>query len=161
MTKRTRTLSWLLLVIIPYLRLKLENYYVTVKELQYHCDSGSHDLSHYLMLRLYPVLYFLWEGLFLVYRLRYLFQKSKFYSPLLWAAGVKLSRIPIDELISSSASSQFSLLLGNMLPALAFSLKFLQWWYSDDQKWAGLGALPAPPPPSASLVSWYILCIIC
>ena len=83
--------------------------------------------------------------------------------------GVKLSRIPADEMLLNTARwlvrlvcilshspltcSQFSVLLGNMLPALAFSLKFLQWWYSGDQKWVGLGALPAPPPPSAPPVS--------
>lgn len=53
--------------------------------------------------------------------------------------------------------SIFSLLLGNMLPAIAFSLKFLQWWYSDDQRWEGLGSLPAPPPPSTPPVSYCIL----
>lgn len=62
--------------------------------------------------------------------------------------GVRLSRIPADEMLSNS-SSLLSLLLGNMLPAIAFSLKFLQWWYSGNQRWVGLGGLPAPPPPSA------------
>ena len=48
-------------VVIPYLRVKLENYYATVKESEHDSNTTSHDLSHYWMLRLYPVLYFVWE----------------------------------------------------------------------------------------------------
>ncbi|XP_065919342.1 peroxisome assembly protein 12-like [Dysidea avara] len=149
LTRRVRLLTWILLALIPYLRTKLDQYYQVIKEQGEYPDGDSYELkfSARCFLYIYPIIYFSWEGLLLLYRMLYLFQHHVSYSPVLWITGTKLSRVSSDEMTSNS-SSLFSLLLGNMLPAVAFSLKFLEWWYSGDHKWVGFGVLPTPPPPA-------------
>ncbi|XP_075445991.1 peroxisome assembly protein 12 [Ascaphus truei] len=169
--------SLLLLVLVPYLRVKLEK---LVSRLREEADySIQHPTSFCkkfdkVILAAYPFAKFAWEGWFLFYQLRYILGNARHHSPLLGLAGVQLARLTVEDLramekragqttspqaalsASQGVRSIMKKALGGMAVSLSsslslgvFFLQFLDWWYSaeNQETLKSMSTLPAPPPP--------------
>ena len=176
-----RYLSLIMLVAVPYAKLKLDQLFERIREedLNGHLASySSRKRSYFLHLKriftyVYPWLHFTWETMFLCYYLLFIFKFSKVHSPVLHVIGVSLKRLTrqdilahnvqdshtsvftgknLAERISAIPRSLAHLLasgLANGLPVIVFFIKFIDWWYSSDNKGAvqSVTQLPVPPPP--------------
>ncbi|KAG8451700.1 hypothetical protein GDO86_003769 [Hymenochirus boettgeri] len=169
--------SLLLLVLVPYLRVKLEK---LVKRLREEEDySIQNPASFYrrcykVILASYPFVKLGWESCFLFYQLRYILGNAKHHSPLLSLAGVQLVRLSMEDLnamekkieqpasvyaalsanqhirsIMKKALGAVALTLSSSLSLGVFFLQFLDWWYSTENQETlkSLSTLPVPPPP--------------
>ncbi|XP_064405987.1 putative peroxisome assembly protein 12 [Halichondria panicea] len=149
--RRKIVLSLLCLCAVPYLKVKLDRLFSVLQEeddqLSIGWWSGSLKYSYF---SLYPYLSALWQSVQLLFRLRYLFAQTSYYSPLLWLAGVTLKRqsgLPSDAVSGGWMSN----VIGSLAPLGVFSLKFLEWWYSSEKSTAVrmMTSLPVPPPPKS------------
>ncbi|KAJ7591395.1 cyclin-dependent protein kinase inhibitor [Mycena floridula] len=163
--------SLLLLVGLPYLRAKAQDYY---EELGGGLDAdvmGSDlDPGQIRTLRgslrrgfkrIYPWLSLTFEGWLLVYNVAYLFDRTPFYRPWLAWIGVDLRRLGIEDFTRSLLNKIRDLLLASphllfdslrlLLPTAIFFVKFLEWWYSPGSPARALSTSPlgpAVPPPA-------------
>ncbi|KAI5608394.1 peroxisome assembly protein 12 [Silurus asotus] len=168
--------SLLLLVLLPYLRTKLE------KVLAHQRDEDDFSIRmpqslaqkmYRAFLAAYPYVCMAWDGWSFCHQLLYIFGNARTHSPLLWLAGVKLSHLtaedirhmdlkPAERALSSSQSlgariqSVFSTVVGSVAVSVStslsmgvFFLQFLDWWYSSENQTTvkSLTSLPTPPPP--------------
>ncbi|KAM4796766.1 peroxisome assembly protein 12 isoform 1-T1 [Rhinophrynus dorsalis] len=173
LTRKEYWTSLLLLVLTPYLRVKLEKFVSRLREEEdYSIQNPMSFRKKYYkaILACYPYVKLSWEGLFLFYQLRYILGNSKHHSPLLKLAGVQLARLTVEDLqaiekrTQNAASTQPTLSVKGMLKkalggvALSLSsslslgvffLQFLEWWYSTENQETlkSLNTLPVPPPP--------------
>ena len=174
-------LSLMMLVGVPYAKLKLDQLFERVRE-QYVSGSlssySSRKRLYFLHLKrifisVYPFLHFMWETIFLCYYLLYIFRFSGVHSPLLHIIGITLQRLTRQDILThseqnslssvlngqtmaerilgipSSVTQLLASVLANGLPVVVFFLKFIEWWYSSDNKSAvqSVLQLPVPPPP--------------
>ncbi|NXV73636.1 PEX12 protein, partial [Atlantisia rogersi] len=168
--------SLLLLVLVPYLKGKLEKLVSSLREedeYSIHPPSSSWKRFYRAFLAAYPFVNMTWEGWFLIQQLCYILGKAQHHSPMLRLAGVRLVRLTAEDIqalekkLSGSTSGQtcsikarvqsavrkalsgiaFSLSTG--LSVSVFFLQFLDWWYSSENQETikSLTALPTPPPP--------------
>ena len=174
-------LSLIMLVGVPYAKLKLDQLFERLREEYasgYLSSYSSRKRSYFIHLKrtfiyVYPFLHFTWETIFLCYHLLYIFKFSSVHSPLLHAIGVSLERLTRQDIVTHSAQNRLPSILSGMtvaerisaipssvtqlitsvlangLPVVVFFLKFIDWWYSSDNKGAIQSAmqLPVPPPP--------------
>ncbi|NXG47059.1 PEX12 protein, partial [Psilopogon haemacephalus] len=174
--KRQHWKSLLLLVLLPYLKGKLEKLVSSLRdedEYSIHPPSSAWKRFYRAFLAAYPFANMSWEGWFLIQQLCYILGKAQHHSPLLRLAGVRLVRLtaediqalekrsaaaPSSQALSITARAQtaarkalggiaFSLSTG--LSVSVFFLQFLDWWYSSENQETvkSLTALPTPPPP--------------
>ncbi|XP_063808629.1 peroxisome assembly protein 12 [Pseudophryne corroboree] len=165
--------SLMLLVLVPYLRLKLEK---LVKKLREEEDYSIQiptlfrKRCYKAILASYPFVKLSWEGCFLFYQLRYILWNTRHHSPLLSLAGVQLARLTLEDMQAmdsksgKSVSTQSVLSVGSILKKAlggvsmtlssslslgVFFLQFLEWWYSSENQdtLKSLSSLPAPSPP--------------
>ncbi|CAH2222517.1 peroxisome assembly 12 [Pelobates cultripes] len=169
--------SLLLLVLVPYLRMKLEKFVNKLKEEE---DYSIHNTTSFrkrwykAILATYPFVKFAWEGWFLFYQLRYILWNARHHSPLLKIAGVQLTRLTLEDLhamektTAKTSSGQandsmgqrmkdtmkkvlggVALSVSSSLSLGVFFLQFLEWWYSAENQdtLKSLSSLPAPPAP--------------
>jgi len=126
--------------------------------------------------RVYPSVNALYYLSLLAFNLAYLFDRSKYHSPLLWLVGTRVRRMgaadynAIEALEKAAAGtgqrpgSVFSprnlsaRVLGGLsvlLPTSIFALKFLEWWYASDfakqLTRRAAESLDLPPPVVAGL----------
>ncbi|OIW32222.1 putative peroxisome biosynthesis protein (PAS10/Peroxin-12) [Coniochaeta ligniaria NRRL 30616] len=154
------------LVGVPYLKRKLDEAFeieaprAAVLGRSYttlSADAGVREkLRFYYRLflrRVYPSVNALYYLSLLAFNLAYLFDRSKYHSPLLWLVGTRVRRMGAAdynaiEMLGKSApgagqrpGSVFSprnlsaRMLGGLsvlLPTSIFALKFLEWWYASD-----------------------------
>ncbi|KYO39375.1 peroxisome assembly protein 12 [Alligator mississippiensis] len=166
--------SLLLLVLIPYLKGKLEKLVSSLREedeYSIHLPSSAWKRFYRAFLAAYPFVNMAWEGWFLIQQLCYILGKTQHHSPLLRLAGVRLVRLTVDDiqalekkLVAATAShsikDQVHAAVKKVLGGVAFSLstglsvgvfflQFLDWWYSSENQETikSLTALPTPPPP--------------
>ncbi|XP_038058661.1 peroxisome assembly protein 12-like [Patiria miniata] len=166
--------SLLFLVLVPYLKLKLEALFERWRDEA--LDRPQWQQAEHLRLRrvfmaVFPFIHMSWESTVFLYQLRYLFHKSDCHSPFLRLAGVRLKYmskedimeqmqgISMDADISSWRSSlyhYFKRVLGVLAVSISqglsvgiFFLQFLEWWYmsQDQQTRLAVTALPIPKPP--------------
>lgn len=149
LNKDHRIKSLICLVLIPYVLSKLDSIH---SELLYENDDvvityERHKVK-FLFFKIYPYLLTCWNMIKFIFQLRYLFNYSLYYTPLLWLSGIQLSRNLTDTQRSSSQSFIQSL-VSVILPVLLFTLKFIEWWYSPDKEESTrrVTQLPVPPPP--------------
>jgi len=130
-----------------------------------------------LFLTCYPVLNATYEGLFFLYQLMYLYDKTQYYTPFLHLQKLALKRLTLKDMeIQADARVQRRKLRLHMLdnyplasflralvngtnivldyskyilPASIFFFRFLEWWYSENR--IVPPALPTPPPPPPPL----------
>lgn len=174
--KKQHWKSLLLLILVPYLKGKLEKLVSSLREedeYSIHPPSSSWKRFYRAFLAAYPFINMAWEGWFLIQQLCYILGKAQHHSPLLQLAGVRLVRLTAEDIqalekkLAVAASSQthsiktqvqsavrkalggiaFSLSTG--LSVCVFFLQFLDWWYSSENQETikSLTALPTPPPP--------------
>ncbi|XP_064620299.1 peroxisome assembly protein 12-like [Lineus longissimus] len=167
--------SLFFLVVLPYVRLKLDSLYEEMKSRQEQYNLGAKSLKatfYQAFLGVYPYLHMVLEGAAFMFQLQYLLKKSEFHSPWLMLAGVKLHSLTEDDLRlqlerisgrtllpTDSWSRRFrywlsrgiggvAILISNGLSVSVFFLQFLEWWYSSPGSPAvSLTALPVPDAP--------------
>lgn len=173
LSSKTLKKSLIALVWFPYLHSKVDNIFNSIRERDTDGLSQkgwSANLQRFF-LKLWPVIHLSWEGLCLVFYLRYLVGKTKFHSPLLPICGVKLANLTDDdlELIEDRAQAMLSFRnirsarqLGqwvmerigssimNSLEVTAFFLQFLDWFYSSGNTPRSIVSKPIPVPPQVS-----------
>ena len=101
-------LSLIMLVGVPYAKLKLDQLFERVREEYvsgYLSSNSSRKRSCFLHLKrtfiyVYPFLHFTWETIFLCYQLLYIFRFSGVHSPLLHAIGVSLQRLSRQDILA-------------------------------------------------------------
>ncbi|NWV00747.1 PEX12 protein, partial [Upupa epops] len=168
--------SLLLLVLVPYLKRKLEKLVSSLREedeYSIHPASSFWKRFYRAFLTAYPFVHMSWEGWFLIQQLCYILGKTQHHSPMLRLAGVRLVRLTADDVQAlekraarATSSQTFGLktqvqsavrkALGGVVFSLStglsismFFLQFLDWWYSSENQETikSLTALPTPPPP--------------
>ncbi|XP_038615211.1 peroxisome assembly protein 12 [Tachyglossus aculeatus] len=154
--------SLLLLVLVPYLRGKLDKLACGLRDEDDYSIRPAASRRGRLrraFLAAYPFAHLAWEAWFLGQRLGYTLGPAGRHSPLLGLAGVRLVRLTPDDVRpaeetprSARAKLQQGLAraAGASLSAAVFFLQFLDWWYASDGREAAGGPAagpPAPPPP--------------
>ncbi|XP_075417524.1 peroxisome assembly protein 12 [Tenrec ecaudatus] len=169
--------SIVFLVLIPYLKVKLEKLVTSLREedeYSIHPPSSPWKRFYRAFLAAYPFVNMAWEGWFLVQQLRYILGKAQHHSPLLKLAGVRLGRLTAHDIHAlehkpgegsmkqppASVCEKMKLTLKKVVGGAALSLstglsvgvfflQFLEWWYSSENQETikSLTALPIPPPP--------------
>ena len=122
-------------------------------------DSMSGRSIKAVLVKLYPYIHFMWEALKLIFRIKYLLRHTDCYSPQHWMAGVVLVRHLDDSY--SDGMSVWKKLANAAFPAGLFTLKLLEWWYSEENSGnvRTLTTLPVPPPPPRVQPSPYGLAV--
>ncbi|XP_042298580.1 peroxisome assembly protein 12 [Sceloporus undulatus] len=167
--------SLCLLVLVPYLRAKLEKLVSRLREeddYSIHPPSSSWKRFYRAFLAAYPFANLAWEGWFLGQQLCYLLGKARQHSPLLRMASVQLVRLTAEDVRgleegardtnmaaqpSCSLTDRVRTAAKTALGGLAFSLstglsvgvfflQFLEWWYSSENQ-ETIKALTALPVP--------------
>ncbi|KFO75622.1 Peroxisome assembly protein 12, partial [Cuculus canorus] len=173
--RRHHCKSLLLLVLVPYLKGKLEKLVSSLREedeYSIHPPSSSWKRFYRAFLAAYPFVNMAWEGWFLIQQLCYILGKAQHHSPMLRLAGVRLVRLTAEDIqalekkvgatssqthgIKTQVQSAVRKALGGIAFSLStglsvsvFFLQFLDWWYSSENQETikSLTALPIPPPP--------------
>ncbi|CAJ0917193.1 unnamed protein product, partial [Ranitomeya imitator] len=104
--------SLALLVLVPYLRVKLEKFINRLREEEDYSIQNPTSFNkrfYKAFLASYPFVKLSWEGCFLFYQLRYILWNTSHHSPLLRLAGVQLARLTLEDLQSMDASSEKTL----------------------------------------------------
>ncbi|XP_048374686.1 peroxisome assembly protein 12-like [Sphaerodactylus townsendi] len=168
-----------LLVLVPYLKTKLEKLVSRLREeddYSIHPPSSAWKRFYRAFLAAYPFVNLAWEGWFLAQQLCYILGKAQQHSPLLRLAGVRLVRLTAEDLQAlekkllaastaqlptSSMKDQVKSAMKKALGGLAFSLstglsvgvfflQFLEWWYSSENQ-ENIKSLTALPAPPPPL----------
>ncbi|CAG5135545.1 unnamed protein product, partial [Candidula unifasciata] len=150
-----RLASLACLVLIPYMRHKLDSYYESLKYaeelttnsrsfLQQNMNMKRRVIRLYLFL--YPYIHSLWECLTLAYTLSYMLGKSRWHSPSLHLSGTELFTTRLLHLVKMILNTA-AVCLSTSLSVGMFFLQFLDWWYASDSSATSLTALPVPLPP--------------
>ncbi|XP_075709128.1 peroxisome assembly protein 12 [Rhinoderma darwinii] len=166
--------SLVLLVLVPYLRVKLEKFVKRLREEEDYSIQNAASFSkrcYKAFLASYPFVKLSWEGLFLFYQLRYILWNTSHHSPLLRLAGVQLARLTLEDLQAMDATSEktastpsalsvgsilkkalcgVSMTLSSSLSLGVFFLQFLEWWYSAENQ-ETVKSMNTLPPPSAPI----------
>ncbi|XP_038231932.1 peroxisome assembly protein 12 [Dermochelys coriacea] len=174
--KKQHWKSLLLLVLIPYLKTKLEKLVSSLREedeYAIHPPSSSWKRFYRAFLAAYPFVNMAWEGWFLSQQLCYILGKAQHHSPLLGLAGVRLVRLTAEDiqvleqkLAVATASQQpahsikeqvqsavkkalggVALSLSTSLSVGVFFLQFLDWWYSTENQETIKSLTALPTPP--------------
>ncbi|KAM9118042.1 peroxisome assembly protein 12 [Pangshura tecta] len=174
--KKQHWKSLLLLVLIPYLKTKLEKLVSSLREedeYSIHPPSSSWKRFYRAFLAAYPFVNMAWEGWFLSQQLCYILGKAQHHSPLLGLAGVRLVRLTAEDiqaleqkLAVATASQQpahsikeqvqsavkkalggVALSLSTSLSVGVFFLQFLDWWYSSENQETIKSLTALPTPP--------------
>nr|XP_022344235.1 peroxisome assembly protein 12-like [Crassostrea virginica] len=172
--RRAHWKSLILLVIIPYLKQKLDHWFEETRHkfnIGHHPKSPLYKQLYRVFLAVYPYIHMSWEGSMLAYQMAYMFGKISCHSPFLHLSGTRLchaeekeeegvvGRPPFSVLWSSaSLAGKLNLVTKRVLGATAvtlstglsvgvFFLQFLEWWYASENNSPSLMALPVPDPP--------------
>ncbi|EDM05474.1 peroxisomal biogenesis factor 12 [Rattus norvegicus] len=168
--------SAMFLVLLPYLKVKLEKLASTLREedeYSIHPPSSHWKRFYRVFLAAYPFVTMTWEGWFLTQQLRYILGKAEHHSPLLKLAGVRLGRLTAQDiqamehrLVEASAMQEpvrsigkkiksalkkavggVALSLSTGLSVGVFFLQFLDWWYSSENQETIKSLTALPTPP--------------
>jgi peroxin-12 len=93
--------SVLFLVLLPYLKVKLEKLVSSLREedeYSIHPPSSHWKRFYRAFLAAYPFVNMAWEGWFLAQQLQYILGKAQHHSPLLRLAGVRLGRLTVQDI---------------------------------------------------------------
>eukprot|EP01122_Echinamoeba_exundans_P007236 TRINITY_DN2175_c0_g1_i1.p1 TRINITY_DN2175_c0_g1~~TRINITY_DN2175_c0_g1_i1.p1 ORF type:complete len:359 (+),score=52.42 TRINITY_DN2175_c0_g1_i1:69-1145(+) len=187
-TRAQKQASLFFLVIVPYLKDKLDQYYARRFGGGHEHDFG-YSAAYYvardqanqsrlwkfllvLFKKFYPALSAIYEGIFFVYQLLYMYNHTVFYTPFLHLQGLTVKRVSAHDLMQQSQREATKKMLRSnlgllktlllsfsdaghklldffkyLLPTTIFVFKFLEWWYSENR--LSTNAEPIPPPPDA------------
>lgn len=170
LSRKLRWKSLACLVLIPYVKSKLDQIFEDLKRRE---DTLPSNRNASLWVRLskaflaiYPYLHMVWEGTALWHMLSYAFRRCQWHSLLLRLSGTELRHCTLEDISDSSESawgqaSPFGWLgavgqrvaegaaatVSTGLTVGVFFLQFLDWWYNSDASASSLTALPTPCPP--------------
>eukprot|EP00743_Colponemidia_sp_Colp-15_P003987 GILK01004299.1.p1 GENE.GILK01004299.1~~GILK01004299.1.p1 ORF type:complete len:358 (-),score=28.31 GILK01004299.1:72-1145(-) len=182
LSRRSRYLSLLFLVLVPYIKAKLDQLYSdlgggVVNSWQASTSSPTSPpwkaRLRAIFLKTYPFLHASYEGSFFLFQLLYLFNRTRYYTPLLAAQGVELQRVSQEvsefqtQLLAKrdqewrehlnqsfflkrwlSLFVNHSMQYGSQALYMSiFGVKFLEWWYSNESLLKPLREVVVPPPP--------------
>ncbi|XP_065174674.1 peroxisome assembly protein 12-like [Sycon ciliatum] len=191
--------SLFIVTFVPYLKQKLEDLYEALDSGQMTAHGRNQWRRRCLQLfqAVYPYFHFLWEGCFFLFQLAYLLRKTTAFTPLLYLAGLELRRVTAEDeelfdaingsgkllapsnrsflwrilSLPSRAGGHVVAMAASGLPVLAFLLKFMEWWQSDEGTASRQAArstlqLPIPPPPTTATSAVHppahpVLCPLC
>ncbi|RDD39944.1 Peroxisome assembly protein 12 [Trichoplax sp. H2] len=168
-------INYALKVGVPYVKNKLDTYFNEWNdEITTTNNSTSQKIKNYFLV-VYPYIHFISQTISLAFNLMYAFGIDDSFSPLLKLAGLRLTLLTKEdvELIENREikkhltnktsslwgktmrviSTIFSFILKGLtssLPVLAFCLKIVEWWYSEEnttRSSSTFADLPIPPPP--------------
>ncbi|EFA82231.1 RING zinc finger-containing protein [Heterostelium album PN500] len=167
MTAKDQRISILYLVILPYIKTKLDEFYKKESDPINSLGLLNED-------NIYPTISALYEASFFIYQLLYLYEYTDFYTPFLHLQRIVLKRLthqdienhsnavttrrnerlaivrnwPLPYIVTPIVKILDSILdyTKFILPASVFLFKSLEWWYSENR--ASPPSLPVPPPPS-------------
>jgi peroxin-12 len=129
-TKKTRILSIIFSIILPYLKRKLDDYF---EDLEKGVDLNTVKLGRFrrFYLKIYPIVHLCWSSTFWFYRIFYAFNLTEFNSPLLHVLNIKLKPIQMINIVfahdQSVLENMFSYLNHAFTGALFF-IQFLSWY---------------------------------
>lgn len=111
-----RARALMTLVIVPYIKTKLDCWYMEQNSLQPHeipaptpQDSTKVKLLRklrVLFLRFYPFLNAGFEGVMLLFQLRYLFSTNAFFTPFLQLIGQRIQRLSMEDMTAMNTRQQ-------------------------------------------------------
>ncbi|XP_028839489.1 peroxisome assembly protein 12 [Denticeps clupeoides] len=182
--------SLLLLVLVPFLRTKLEKLLAQQRDEEDFSILLPQSVSRRLyraFMAAYPYVSTVWDGWVFCQQLLYVFGYSGVHSPLLWLAGVRLARLTAHDVhnlnlkptgpavgtnqgvgeraqhLLSTAVSGLAVSISTSLSLGVFFLQFLEWWYSSENQTTmkSLTTLPTPPPPVHLLQAYSKICPLC
>ncbi|XP_028746368.1 peroxisome assembly protein 12 isoform X1 [Peromyscus leucopus] len=169
--------STMFLVLLPYLKVKLEKLASSLREedeYSIHPPSSHWKRFYRAFLAAYPFVNMAWEGWFLTQQLRYILGKAEHHSPLLKLAGVRLGRLtaqdiqaiehrlseasamkdPVRSSVGEKIKSALKKAVGGVALSLStglsvgvFFLQFLDWWYSSENQETIKSLTALPTPP--------------
>ncbi|CAK8680254.1 peroxisome assembly protein 12-like [Clavelina lepadiformis] len=151
--RRIHLYSVIFLTVFPYLQLKVEDQYKTIKE--NHDFSGGRDFSRIkkIFLFCYPILQTFWNAVILYYNFMFAIGKSDYHSPLYRAIKTKL--IIADPFLSGQEQTGIASFLTNFLGGGVhvgvFVLQFIEWWYDENNESSIKQVMkqPIPDPPTS------------
>ena len=171
---RQKLASLALVVVIPYLSCKFEKLYQKVKEKALLEQYKKEPMQIYekMLLILFPYVDSLMEASKFACTLCYIIKLLDYHSITYALLKIRLayssqenepqaaSEMPtsisdaesltvrVFRYIYQQFSSGMSFAIGHVLPAFVFFLKFLEWWYSNENSMQNaMNTLPTPPPP--------------
>ncbi|CAF1475575.1 unnamed protein product [Adineta steineri] len=133
-TANHRLRSLILSVFLPYVKLKLDALHE-----QMRVNNTNHHAKYYLFLQLLPKIQIFIESICWLYRIGYGFGLTKYYSPALQLANVKLTyaKDPSPNVSSSTSfTSQYLSLISQIISYGLFLIQMIDWWnhtYSSKQ----------------------------
>lgn len=168
--------SLLLLALVPYLRVKLEQVLAKQRdedEYSIRLPQSRMQRMYRAFLAAYPYVSMAWDSWVFCQQLLYVFGRARTHSPFLWLAGVRLAHLTGHDIknmdlkagtpsagLGSSYGEKFRKLTSTVVGGVAMSLstslsmgvfflQFLEWWYSSENQstMKTLTSLPTPPPP--------------
>ncbi|XP_012394816.3 peroxisome assembly protein 12 [Orcinus orca] len=168
--------SVIFLVLLPYLKVKLEKLISSLREedeYSIHPPTSRWKRFYRAFLAAYPFVNMAWEGWFLVQQLRYILGKAQHHSPLLSLAGVRLGRLTVQDIqalehkpaeasmmqqpagsVGEKIKSALKQAVGGAASCLSsglsvgvFFLQFLEWWYSSGNQETIKSLTALPTPP--------------
>ncbi|XP_010869195.1 peroxisome assembly protein 12 isoform X2 [Esox lucius] len=168
--------SLILLVLVPYLRDKLEQVLAKQRDeddFSIRLPQSPLQRMYRAFLAAYPYVSMGWDSWAFCQQLLYVFGRAKTHSPFLWLAGVRLAHLTGHDIsnmdlkpatpsvaIGSSVNERLKRLTSTLVGGAALSLstslsvgvfflQFLEWWYSSENQSTikTLTSLPTPPPP--------------
>jgi len=129
-TANHRLRSLIFSVFLPYVKLKLDS---LDKQMRTN-DSTNRHTTYYMILQILPKLQIFIEGLCWLYRLGYAFGLTKYYSPTLQLANVKLTyaKDPSPIISPSSITSRFLSIISQIISNGLFLIQLIDWWNSTN-----------------------------
>jgi len=162
------------LVVVPYLKTKLDKYYQNNFEntRNRNLEEESRSKISRAFGVIYPYLVAAYEGLFFLYQILYMYDYTQYYTPFLHLQGLTIKRHSMSDLLLQNRKEaqkqkerrkqQYGLLfliwqfLGDsankfldyfqyILPTAIFFFKFLEWW-SHEPRFQQTNEVSPPPP---------------
>ncbi|CAF1033437.1 unnamed protein product [Rotaria sordida] len=131
--KRTadhRLRSIIFSVFLPYIKLKLNSFYE-----QMRTNNTNRHIIYYMILQILPKIQIFIDGLSWLYRLSYAFGLTKYYSPNLHLANVKLTyaKDPSPTIPSLSNTTRFLSIISQIISNGLFVIQLIDWWNNSKQ----------------------------
>jgi len=166
LSQKDRNIALLIVVMVPYLKSKLDNICNRLKE-ESQQNPGNHQTQSFLdrakkcYVAVYPVLHVAFEGSFFIFEWLYLLGKSPHFSPTLMIAGQVVRRLNADDLVLVGESDQGGGALERVADHMVrwgraglivgvITFKLLEWWHRGVQSGEltnGQRELQIIPPP--------------
>jgi len=175
--------SLFFLVVMPYLKTKLDKYYKNTFGTDRPRIEEDIEVTgpKKLFGTIYPFLTVIYEGLFFLYQILYMYDMTEYYTPFLHLQGIVVKKISISDMVRQNFKSVqklkekqraqqqlgFFLLLWHylvdgfnsfldysqyLLPTAVFFFKFLEWWTNEPRFKQTTSLLPPrPEPPKRAL----------